>query len=307
MSSKQILSSQQLGVSAPPKSFYLGAVFFLVGVSSGFLGFRAASYYLASESFSFSLLRSGKSIDSKYADNRGWISDKEVLTLNMNEMGDQTLDLRLKSGQKSRSASLRDEGRGGVSLPDYSFNENTAFKPGSRRHPLTGRLRHDLLEQLTRENGEIEALDSMDKIERLVSRTPIGAPVLGRLTSHYGKRNSPFGSHGRDFHTGLDIAVDEATPIYASADGEVRLARSKGAYGKTVVIEHPAGLETLYAHLSKITVKEGQHICRGQQIGMVGTTGRSTGPHLHYEIRENGTPVDPYPFIELASVLRFAK
>lgn len=150
-------------------------------------------------------------------------------------------------------------------------------------------------------------LEILDKVQRLISRTPIGAPVTGRVTSRYGRRNSPFKGSTRDFHTGIDLAVDEASPVLSSADGLIVYAEFKRGYGNAILIKHPNGLETLYAHLSKILVEKDTEVCRGQQIGLVGSTGRSTGPHLHYEIRENGKPIDPDPFIELASVLRYAQ
>lgn len=150
-------------------------------------------------------------------------------------------------------------------------------------------------------------LKHIDSIQNKISRIPIGSPAIGRITSTFGRRNSPFSHSGRDLHAGIDIAVDHGTPVYASADGIVTTAKRKGGYGKLITIEHPSGYETLYAHLSNIFVSEGDEVCRGQQIGLIGSTGRSTGPHLHYEVRENGTPIDPSPFIELAHVLRFAK
>jgi murein DD-endopeptidase MepM/ murein hydrolase activator NlpD len=149
-------------------------------------------------------------------------------------------------------------------------------------------------------------LEMLDKVQRLISRTPIGAPVTGRVTSRYGRRNSPFRGSTRDYHTGIDLAVDEASPVLSSADGIVVYAEFKRGYGNAILIKHPNGLETLYAHLHKILIEKDAEVCRGQQIGLVGSTGRSTGPHLHYEIRENGEPIDPDPFIELASILRYA-
>jgi murein DD-endopeptidase MepM/ murein hydrolase activator NlpD len=147
----------------------------------------------------------------------------------------------------------------------------------------------------------------IDGMQRRISSLPIGAPVIGQISSHFGRRPSPFNSGSGDMHMGIDIAVEAGTPILASADGEIVYAERRGGYGKAILIRHPSGFETLYAHLSDLLVKAGQKVCRGQQIGFVGTTGRSTGPHLHYEIRENDNPIDPASFIELAHILRFAK
>lgn len=133
-------------------------------------------------------------------------------------------------------------------------------------------------------------------------RIPIGYPVDGLISSPFGRRSSPF-SRRTDMHTGIDIAVDKQSSVVAVADGLVVYAGYKGAYGNMVLIDHGNGYETLYGHLSKALAKVGEKICRGEQLGLVGTTGRTTGPHLHFEVRLNGRPKDPLPFVELAAVL----
>ena len=100
-----------------------------------------------------------------------------------------------------------------------------------------------------------------------------------------------------DYHEGLDISADRGTPVYATADGFVRLAGREGGYGNLVVLEHEYGLETRYGHLSRFLVREGASVKRGDIIGLVGSTGRSTGPHLHYEVRVAGEAVDPRPYM----------
>ena len=99
-------------------------------------------------------------------------------------------------------------------------------------------------------------------------------------------------------HTGLDFVATEGAPIFATADGEVVEAGWRNGYGETVQIRHEFGLETVYAHLNQIRVEVGQHVRRGERIGDVGSTGRSTGSHLHYEIRHNGAALNPMKFIE---------
>ncbi len=142
-----------------------------------------------------------------------------------------------------------------------------------------------------------------NKIENLVHGVPVGAPVIGRLSSTFGKRNSPF-NRASDFHTGVDIASKYNSPVVSSAEGEVVYAGRKGAYGRTILIKHKNNLESLYAHLAKVEVKVGDYVYRGQKIGLVGSSGRSTGPHLHYEVRLDGTPVNPRSFIEIAKIMR---
>lgn len=185
-----------------------------------------------------------------------------------------------------------------------AINLNSTISPSSdATFSLINKIR-----EKTQFNGSGDKnLLLIDSLQKRISRIPIGSPAIGQISSHYGRRSSPFRSGRRDLHTGIDIAAEEGTPIYASADGEIQFAKRKGSYGKAILIKHPSGYETLYAHLSHILVEEGESVCRGQQIGFIGTTGRSTGPHLHYEILEDGIPIDPSPFIELAHVLRFAK
>lgn len=117
-------------------------------------------------------------------------------------------------------------------------------------------------------------------------------PVSGTITSPFGWRSNPFGG-SPEFHPGLDIAAPMGTTVTAAAAGTVMLAQWYGGYGNYILIDHGGGLSTGYGHLSAIYVSVGQHVQRGQAIGAVGSTGQSTGPHLHFEIRVNGKPVDP--------------
>lgn len=126
---------------------------------------------------------------------------------------------------------------------------------------------------------------------------PSRMPVEGvKLTSSYGMRNHPV-LGGRRQHKGVDLAGATGTPVYATADGLVGKAQWFSSYGKYVQIEHGAGLQTRYAHLSAYTVEAGQRITKGDLIGYIGSTGRSTGPHLHYEIRVSGEAVNPIPYM----------
>jgi murein DD-endopeptidase MepM/ murein hydrolase activator NlpD len=121
-------------------------------------------------------------------------------------------------------------------------------------------------------------------------------PVYGRLLSSYGKRSDPFSGEG-NFHTGVDIDAPTGTAVKSSGDGVVSHADWGGSYGRLVVVDHGNGLQTYYAHLSRLDVIAGQEVRRGQLIGAAGSTGRSTGAHLHYEVRNNGTPINPYTFL----------
>ena len=126
-------------------------------------------------------------------------------------------------------------------------------------------------------------------------------PVSGRLLSSYGSRNDPFSGDG-SFHAGVDLSAPTGTPVQASGDGVITHAEWSGRYGKLVVIDHGNGMQTWYAHLSRFDVVPGQEIRLGQRIGLSGGTGRVTSPHLHYEVRMGGTPVNPYPYLTKTSV-----
>lgn len=154
--------------------------------------------------------------------------------------------------------------------------------------------------------NKADSLSLIDFVDQQIDRVrsyPLGSPVVGNVTSDFGKRRSPF--TGRpDFHSGVDISIDRSTPVKAVADGVVIMSGYKGAYGKVVVVDHGNGFETVYGHLSQISAKPGEKVCRGEIVGNVGSTGRSTGPHLHFEVRKNGEPQNPIPYMELAQTLK---
>jgi len=124
--------------------------------------------------------------------------------------------------------------------------------------------------------------------------------VAGYRSSSYGWRRDPFTGR-KAFHEGLDFPARSGTPILAAADGIVITATRSPAYGNLIKLDHGAGLETRYAHASKLLVKVGERVVKGQKIALVGSTGRSTGPHLHYEIRLNGSALDPRRYLKKKS------
>jgi murein DD-endopeptidase MepM/ murein hydrolase activator NlpD len=126
---------------------------------------------------------------------------------------------------------------------------------------------------------------------------PRGLPVNGYITDGFGMRRNPFNGEGREVHEGLDIAVDFGTPVTATADGLVIYAAPHAGYGNLVIVYHSNGITSRYGHLSRISVEAGQRVRRSDQVGNVGSTGRSTGPHVHYEIRENDQSVDPLRYV----------
>jgi murein DD-endopeptidase MepM/ murein hydrolase activator NlpD len=134
----------------------------------------------------------------------------------------------------------------------------------------------------------------------LLAVTPYANPVPnGKVSSLFGYRSSPFRGGGLDFHQGLDLSAPPGSPVYAPADGIVLSSDwSKSGYGLMITLDHGFGLTTRYAHLSESLVAVGDKVKRGEQIAKVGSTGRSTGPHLHYETLLGGVPVDPWGFIK---------
>jgi murein DD-endopeptidase MepM/ murein hydrolase activator NlpD len=127
---------------------------------------------------------------------------------------------------------------------------------------------------------------------RVVGSAPAGLPIGGRLTSQFGSRINPV-SGAQQHHAGIDLAAATGSPVATTGNGVVRFAGYAGNYGLLVVVDHGGGVESRYAHLSRLAVSRGQSVTRGQAVGLVGSTGRSTGPHLHYEVRANGRALNP--------------
>jgi murein DD-endopeptidase MepM/ murein hydrolase activator NlpD len=134
--------------------------------------------------------------------------------------------------------------------------------------------------------------NGVERRQALAAATPSIWPVVGWLSSPFGSRRDPF-TGGADFHPGLDISADYGVPVHAPADGVVTSAGASGNYGNLVVVDHGYGITTRYGHLSRFGVSPGAHVHRGDVIGYVGSTGRSTNAHLHYEILLNGQLTNP--------------
>lgn len=197
------------------------------------------------------------------------------------------LDPTLQSAMDKLPAIVKNRAMGGGSraaaapigtLPALQSPENTF-----------GLLR-DLLQGI--ESGLSSMKTDVDKRNALAAATPSIWPTHGWLTSRVGSRPDPI-TGDKDFHQGLDISADQGTEVYATADGTVAHAAVEGGYGNLIVLDHGYGLETRYGHLSKYNVKQGDKVKRGDVVGFVGSTGRATGAHLHYEVRVNGRLLNP--------------
>jgi murein DD-endopeptidase MepM/ murein hydrolase activator NlpD len=206
-------------------------------------------------------------------------------------LDDEITTLRERAGlgeQDSARAVDKDvSSQGGVSMP---LGTAELLAIAEERIPdLTGQLYGQVKPALT------ETLD--EEAARAAAR-PKGRPVKrnSQMSSEFGLRRNPFG-WGYEFHDGLDFTGPTGTPIHATAPGQVEKAEYQGGYGYHIVVDHGYGYKTLYAHLSDMAVKQGDIVSADQVIGSLGSTGRSTGPHLHYSVYRNGTSVDPKNYI----------
>jgi murein DD-endopeptidase MepM/ murein hydrolase activator NlpD len=149
---------------------------------------------------------------------------------------------------------------------------------------------------------------SFSRVQRTYARqfqknvVPSMWPVNGQIVSRFGDRSDPLSGEG-GFHAGVDLTATMGTPVYAAADGIVSAAQFANRYGRAILIDHGHGMSTLYAHLSNFEIVPGEEIRRGQLIGHSGASGRVSGPHLHFEVRQGGSPVNPARFLSRSTVL----
>jgi murein DD-endopeptidase MepM/ murein hydrolase activator NlpD len=149
-------------------------------------------------------------------------------------------------------------------------------------------------------SGKIEHFEKQSVIfYNTIKEMPIGSPYDGIRSSDYGYRRNPFGGISGEFHSGVDLKGAVGDPIYATGDGTVERCDYHGGYGNCVVLNHINGYQSLYGHMTSVNVTQGQKVKAGDVVGFLGSTGRSTGPHLHYEIRKDGQDIDPEPFLKL--------
>ncbi len=193
-------------------------------------------------------------------------------------------------------AAAEREGRG-VTLPGEDLDVGRSDSLQEQLDDLELRAR-SLQERLEREEESLQEVRGyLDDRTSLLDAHPRVWPARGWVTSGYGWRNSPQGD-GRRLHAGLDIAAPRGTPVIAPADGHVVFAGYHSAYGNLIVVDHGYGITTKYAHTSRMLVRVGDRVQRGELIAKVGNTGRSTGPHLHFEVLKDGVPVNPRRFLD---------
>jgi len=150
--------------------------------------------------------------------------------------------------------------------------------------------------------GVESVLTEADRFIVFLKQLPLGRPVSGKISSLYGRRRDPL-NHRKAFHAGLDFHGNRGDKVHVTGSGVVKQSGYQRGFGKCIVVDHGHGYETLYAHLSKRLVKKGERVSRDQVIGLVGSTGRSTGSHLHYEVHYQKKTVDPLKFLRIARLL----
>ena len=226
----------------------------------------------------------------------------------LGELQARMMRLDAQSERLAKIAGEKDKQSNNKSNRNQSNQTSNKLLPANRGGPLVNAhpmTEPDLQAAILELTKAVDARDdSLSTIEAkilqqsvLKDMLPNSNPINAAYnSSSYGWRIDPFNGN-KAFHEGLDFTANTGTPIRAAADGIVSSADLGGAYGKLVKIEHGAGLETRYAHASKLLVKAGDRVVKGQIIAEVGSTGRSTGPHLHYEIRLNGESLDPRKYL----------
>jgi murein DD-endopeptidase MepM/ murein hydrolase activator NlpD len=254
----------------------------LLAVSAG----SAALILAASIAFGWALLASTRR-DRQYrqalAENARLRSDTTQLQQKLTGLSHQLDDFDSRTHRLAivaGIASSRPSGVGGPMTPEASDTTNPNL--GDRSRQIGDRL------------SEIE--NQFTKRSTIVSSTPTVQPVRGAYMSGFGDRQDPFTGEAA-VHQGLDIATNRGEPVSATAAGVVEKAEWSGDLGNMVEIAHPSGYRTLYGHLEKVLVRPGQKVARGEHVGLVGATGRATGPHLHYEVRLGDRPVNPLEYI----------
>ncbi|EPR34650.1 Peptidase M23 [Alkalidesulfovibrio alkalitolerans DSM 16529] len=268
-------------------------LFFVVALGAGNVYFW--QYYQQFSTLERSLVESEKTVHEQKTQLVSLASKIKNIEKDLNRI--RTFDSKLRvminaePGQPQNVSAL-----GGPEGNTFSKNYLTLY-----RQELLARKMHNYLRQLSTE-ARLEEVKQQDLIQNIrqnreaLASTPSIWPTEGWITSTFGYRTSPF-TGKREFHKGLDISAPHGTPIYAPAKGKVSFTGRDGAYGLAMNLDHGSGISTKYAHLHRVAVKPGQTVSRGELIGYVGNTGRSTGPHLHYEVRLNGVPVNPMRYI----------
>jgi murein DD-endopeptidase MepM/ murein hydrolase activator NlpD len=229
--------------------------------------------------------------NASYRAATGELADQiSTLQTTVDQLGEQAaVDPNASRAMEKLPAAIKSRAMGG-GPPGASSASRAAFSPMLGGTDAALGVLSELLGVLGSRLDSVR--DSVERRSALASATPSVWPVAGWLSSSYGTRRDPI-TRSPDFHPGLDISADYGQPVVATGDATVSVAERNGAYGNMVLLDHGFGIATKYGHLSRFAVAGGQRVKRGDVIGYVGSTGRSTGSHLHYEIWMNGRLTDP--------------
>ena len=227
--------------------------------------------------------------NASYRAATGELADQiSTLQTAVDQLGERAaVDPNASRAMEKLPAAIKSRAMGGANMSSAS---RAAFSPLVDGTEAALGVLSDLLGVLGNRLDSVR--DGVERKAALASATPSVWPVAGWLTSSYGSRRDPI-TKGADFHPGLDISADYGQPVLATGDATVALAGPNGAYGNMVMLDHGFGIMTKYGHLSRFNVRGGEQVKRGAVIGYVGSTGRSTGAHLHYEIWMNGRLTNP--------------
>jgi murein DD-endopeptidase MepM/ murein hydrolase activator NlpD len=277
---------------------WLGLFFFLLLCGSAGAAVYFFSYYTESTVLQYRLDEANRLLREQAAQILSFTAKLQSLEQDVRRV--QQFDAKLRVFLNvDKDTAEEDEERGDtVAGSAGDLNNPMLF---ARHRELFLRRTHSLVDELVDavrlEETDQQTLITMLRVNKdsLLS-TPSIWPVRGTLTSGFGWRRSPLSGAGR-MHQGLDISNRIGTPIRAPARGTITFSAMDGAYGLCIVIDHGNGIATRYGHLSRSSVKTGDYVQRGDVIGFVGNTGRSTGPHLHYEVHVRGVPVNPMRYI----------
>ncbi len=278
---------------------WLGLVFFLILLILLAGNIWLWTYFNKSRQLEYELAEHQKIVHDQNSQLLSLTTKVERLEDNLIRVQQFDAKLRVLMNLDAESAEVESEGQAQTDSAVGSFLGNPALL--ERHRDLFARRLHSLTNELSNQVS-MEEIDQQTLLHVLLENkdallaTPSIWPVRGYLSSGFGSRRNPFTGQ-LSSHNGLDIATKTGTPIQAPARGNVIFSDRDGAYGLCIIIDHGSGITTRYAHLNTITVEVGQSVQRGDIIGSVGSTGRSTGPHLHYEVRLNGAYVDPMRYI----------
>ena len=275
---------------------FLGAV-----LSIGFAGVWSYFHYQKIAYTSRSLAEENRVARTQMEDQKQRI---DYLNRELSRIKEKTGYIQNFLGLKSQGSASGKIGQGGIEVAPQNMLRDQSSTLGEELHPLRlsdrgfeGLLSSEDLDRLDMDLQRIVA--ALRNRQEKLDHTPFLCPVdpqTSWISSQYGRRVSPFTGKPQ-FHLGIDIAGCEGTPIMAPAEGKVVFTDKNGRLGLTVKLMHDSTYETVYGHLDKVAVKKGQAVRRGQIIGYMGSSGRSTGFHLHYEVRRNGKPINPFEYM----------